>query len=174
MAQTVRDVLVDLEKSLIARLSELRAQIIPLERELAEVRRARSAVTMMDYGPEQTQLVFTGKDGDGTSPPSTAAKSAFPASRSPYADLTIKQLVIKALTEQFERGATANELLEFFANGYGRREVMRTSLSPQLSRLKLDGEIVLIGQKWSLATAHTRPPPPVEKPTPKDKAAASH
>lgn len=157
MARTVRELLDDHEADLISRLKALRDQIIPLERELAEVRRARSAVSMIDYGPEQTQILFPAKSqpGEPERPAARAARDLSPP-RSPYARLTIKQLVRKALTEQFERGATANELLDFFADAWGRSDVLRTSLSPQLSRLKQEGEIILIGQKWSLPTNQNR------------------
>jgi hypothetical protein len=155
MPRTVRDLLADHEADLIHRLKALRDQIIPLERELAEVRRARSAVSMIDYGPEQTQIPFPPKGGTDERPTALPARDLSPP-RSPYARLTIKQLVCKALTEQFERGATANELLDFFADAWGRSDVVRTSLSPQLSRLKQEGKIILIGQKWSLPTAQNR------------------
>jgi hypothetical protein len=154
MPRNVRDLLTDHEADLVGRLKALRDQIIPLERELAEVRRARSAVSMIDYGPEQTQILFPtkGEAGGPASLPPQPVRDLNPP-RSPYARLTIKQLVRKALTEQFERGATANELLDFFTDAWGRSDIARTSLSPQLSRLKTEGEIILIGQKWSLPTA---------------------
>lgn len=151
MSPNLRDLLANHEAALQERLKKLRDQIIPLERELAEVRRARSAVSLVDHGPEQVEIPF-----------SVAMVSAsenhrsFEPPRSPYARLTIKELVCKALDEQFERGATANELLEFFAHAYGRDDIVRTSLSPQLSRLKQEGKIILIGQKWSLPSAGSR------------------
>jgi hypothetical protein len=157
MPRNLRDLLADHEADLMGRLKALREQIIPLERELAEVRRARGAVSMIDYGPEQTQILFPAKGevDDSARPTDHQARDLSPP-RSPYARLTIKQLVRKALTEQFERGATSNELLDFFSDAWGRLDVVRTSLSPQLSRLKQDGEILLIGQKWVLPTAQNR------------------
>jgi hypothetical protein len=171
MPRTVRDLLDDHEADLISRLKALRDQIIPLERELAEVRRARSAVSMIDYGPEQTQILFPAKNGasEPEQGPARVSRDLTPP-RSPYARLTIKQLVRKALSEQFERGATANELLDFFSDAWGRSDVLRTSLSPQLSRLKQEGAIILIGQKWSLPTAQNRN---VEQAPSPEKAAIS-
>lgn len=157
MPRTVRELLADHETDLMGRLKALRDQIIPLERELAEVRRARSAVSLIDYGPEQTQILFPPKIAATDLQPSAASEARdLSAPRSPYARLTIKQLIRKALAEQFERGATSNELLDFFADAWGRSDIARTSLSPQLSRLKQEGQIILIGQKWSLPTAHNR------------------
>ncbi len=150
MPRHVRDLLADHEAELISRLKSLREQIIPLERELAEVRKARSAVTLVDYGPEQVSIQFP------MAGQSAEKKPDYSVQQSPYARLTIKELVRKALAEHFQRGATANELLSFFSDVYGRTEVQRTSLSPQLSRLKEDGKVILIGKKWLLPMAHER------------------
>ncbi|MEO1046892.1 MAG: hypothetical protein AAFW59_01050 [Pseudomonadota bacterium] len=67
-------------------------------------------------------------------------------------ELTFKQLTLKALSEHFEDGATANELLDFFRTRWGRTDIVRTSLSPQLTRLKRDGKISLNGKTWRLAS----------------------
>jgi len=155
MPPSVREILETHERSLEARIKSLRDQIIPLERELAEVRRAKGALTLTDYGPEQSQLVFSGEAAAAKHTPQLGG-SVY--GRSSYENLTIKELVRKALGEHFERGATANQLLEFFAGAWGRRDIARTSLSPQLSRLKRDGEIVLRGQKWILSTSNTADP----------------
>jgi hypothetical protein len=64
--------------------------------------------------------------------------------------LTLKNLVIKALKEHFPKGADANQLVEFFHNSWGRTDVMRSSLSPQLSRLKVDKVLDLNGRVWTL------------------------
>lgn len=69
-------------------------------------------------------------------------------------DLTFKQLIVKALSERFQNGATANQLLDYFKSAWGR-EIMRTSLSPQLSRLKQDGKINQRGKVWYLITTET-------------------
>jgi hypothetical protein len=65
--------------------------------------------------------------------------------------LTMKELVLKALSERFANGATVSELVEFFAIRWGREDVARPSLSPQLSRLKEEGKITLMGKVWLLA-----------------------
>ncbi len=147
MPASLRDLLNEHEKALEVRLQNLRDQIIPLERELSEVRRARGALTLTDYGPEQALMLFSPADGR------TPNLSVMPSPGSPYTRLTIKDLVRKALAEQFVRGATASEMLQFFADAWGRRDIARTSLSPQLSRLKEKGEIVLRGQKWVLKSS---------------------
>ena len=71
--------------------------------------------------------------------------------------LSLKQLITKALREHLVDGATANEMLDFFAKHWGR-VIMRTSLSPQLSRLKENGIVELRGKVWHLARNGNEPP----------------
>jgi hypothetical protein len=108
----VRDLLDGHEAELLAQLKELRESMIPLERELADVRRARAAVASAAQGPEQAQIEFP-----DIAPP-RAVRNYLQHVRgmyalinvepeSPYKALTIKDLVRKALAEQFEFGATA-------------------------------------------------------------------
>ena len=64
----------------------------------------------------------------------------------------MKQLTLKALNEHFQKGATARQLLRFFKDAWGRDDVVRSSLSPQLTRLKNDGKIRRDGIRWFLVT----------------------
>lgn len=152
MDQCLRLILEDHEKSVLARLGEAREAVTSLERELADVRKAKSAIA----DPPREEL--------GEPQPVPGTKHHFvpiiplmtdeevaEKLRSPYWRLTMKDLVIKALTEVFPQGATAGDLLDFFANAWGRNDIQRTSLSPQLSRLKQEGKIRLDGLVWSLA-----------------------
>jgi hypothetical protein len=59
---------------------------------------------------------------------------------SPYTNLTMKQLVVKALTEHFQNGATSRQMLDFFRDAWGRI-IERQNLSPQLTRLYQEGVI---------------------------------
>lgn len=89
---------------------------------------------------------------------SQSAREHFAAKAHPEAArMTIKEMVVRALGEHFPRGATANQMLDFFRSNWGRRE-MRTSLSPQLSRLKESGIITLQGKVWHLAPNENGPP----------------
>jgi hypothetical protein len=152
----VRSLLVDHEASIEERIAALRAELVPLERELFEVRLAKAALERGSPGRDQPQLAFL-RDSDPNAPAShvdvwrqrmISAETIAP--RSPYARLTIKELVQKALSEHFTHGATANHLLELFANAWGRTDVARTSLSPQLSRLRQEGVLFRQGQVWRL------------------------
>jgi hypothetical protein len=67
---------------------------------------------------------------------------------------TIKQLILDALHGHFRNGATGTELSEYFRTVHGRNHD-RTSISPQLSRLREDGVVEqMTGPdegKWKLA-----------------------
>lgn len=146
------------EKFLEAEVAKMRSILAPLERELFEVRVAQRAVSKKSPEPQQRQLFSQGPLNVDDAVAEVwrqyrelkAAKDA-----SPYAGLTIKQLIAKALDEQFPSGATANQLLELFSSAWGRSDVVRTSLSPQLSRLKDEGKIDRRGTTWFLRRPHS-------------------
>jgi hypothetical protein len=152
MPKSVRQLLDDAEADILMRMDPVRKELNILERELADVRKAKNAINsegspstvvrIVGVGDmRRTTLVqnFGGGEARELAPPP-----------SPYAKLTMKQLVRKALDEHFTNGATANELLDFFRNAWGRHDIVRTSLSPQLSRLKQDGVVTLKGMRWHL------------------------
>ncbi|MCB8837363.1 hypothetical protein [Aurantimonas sp. VKM B-3413] len=62
---------------------------------------------------------------------------------------TIKMAVLKVL-ESEPNGLTAPEMLPLVNESLGI-EYPRSSLSPQLSRLKAEGDLVLAGKKWVLS-----------------------
>ena len=152
---SVRDFLDDRERRLREAINSLRSQIIPLEQELLDVRLARSAIKSDASNSEQPRLalatpgVLRVHDASSASTTDKIALTTDPF-RSPYFRLTIKQLVQKALNEHFQNGATANDMLNLFENVYGRGDIARTSLSPQLSRLREDGIIFRTGHTWRL------------------------
>jgi hypothetical protein len=153
---TVRGLLDVHEKSLVERIKTLREEIVPLEQELFEVRLAKGVLQKSVAAQSQPQLALA--NPRMLTPQSAASKSEVSnfalttdRTRSPYSSLTIKQLVLKALQEHFPHGATANDMLHLFANVWGRGDIIRTSLSPQLSRLKEDdGMIIRKGHTWFL------------------------
>lgn len=121
-----------------ADLAALRQQIIPIERELTQVEIGIRAMTNDLIRPTGLQAT-------------RAAVIHFARKSNPEAaHLTIKELVKKALAEHLKDGATAAQLLDFFSRQWGRTDIARTSLSPQLSRLREDGQIWLDGKTWHL------------------------
>jgi hypothetical protein len=125
--ETMRELINQRERELIQRALKLRDQLAPIERELAEIRRAKVALGMEVGRKAQT--------------------------RSGMLDVrpTFKGMAIKALDEHFrDVGATTQELLDFFRDAWGV-DIDRASLSAQLSRLNLDdGAVVRSGKKWVL------------------------
>jgi hypothetical protein len=142
--ETLREMLVRREAELLREIGNLRDQLQPLEAELAEVRTAHAAISVK-----------------GPAGPATYSYAVVSAHHSgdagPYADLTMKELAVKALNEHFQNGATANQMLEFFRNAWGRK-IERSSFSPQLTRLKREGVIARAGLMW-----HLMPGAPVPK-----------
>ncbi len=138
----VHQVLDELIKTLTNRLAAARADVVSLERELEDAKKARGAL-----GEPEPGLSHASGSGTGSRP--RARENVALVVMVPPRDLTIKGLVRKALKETFPNGATAQELLEHFASAWGRR-IMRTSLSPQLTRLEQREEIEREGNVWRL------------------------
>ncbi len=63
---------------------------------------------------------------------------------------TIKEGVIQLLEETYPMGLTTLEILDRLNRRWWRGELRRTSLSPQISRLKKDGEVVSEQGTWKL------------------------
>lgn len=139
MAPTVKDALLSIEKELSKRISAIQMQLAPLEKELADARRALQALSKAEEAVAPPPQAEHPASGSETQKPS-----------SPYERLTMKELVMKALHEQFPHGADAQALLGFFAHAWGRNDIIRSSLSPQLTRLKREGKIRLDRRKWFL------------------------
>lgn len=166
----LRSYLDEREKALEAEIAKLRGQVVPLERELFEVRIAKRAVGRHSSEPLQQPLFSPSEKISVDQEAEKVWKQyrAIQAERalSPYARMTIKDLVLKALEEQFPSGATARQMLDLFANAWGRGEVVRTSLSPQLSRLRAEHKIDRNGSLWFVRNPR---PQPVETKTAADQ-----
>ena len=65
-----------------------------------------------------------------------------------YEGMTIKQLAIQALVDHFKKGGTTIEIRDFINDAYGR-DILPSSLRPQLHRLKAAG---ILGQEPSTDT----------------------
>jgi hypothetical protein len=88
---------------------------------------------------EQKELQLAKAALDGPEPATSTPKSG---------GMTIKDMALFVLrTEAAKDGMTSHQILAGIKQEF-HREIDRTSLSPQLSRLKADEEIGLIGEKW--------------------------
>ncbi|APL94713.1 hypothetical protein EWH08_19730 [Sphingobium indicum] len=125
MESTV-DVLAALKRKLSEELDHAIAKVAAIEAEMAAVEAALAAIPQI----ESVEKAAT--------PPSGGRK------------MSVKAMVLDALERHFPQGASALDLLECFAKEYGRDDVARTSLSPQLTTLKNDGKIARDGMAWIL------------------------
>lgn len=191
--ETTRQFLARRERELAQEVAQMHAQLGPKEVELAEVRRAKSAIDKSGLGASVgSGLLGLGLPDLGASPnlefggllagalddlrenPGRRTEGPRPAVRlpkapekstvdpkdfdvaSPYQHYTMKELTVKALAEHFPHGATAKQLLQFFAGAWDRN-IKRENLSPQLSRLVQTGVLTREGRVWSLASSNKAP-----------------
>lgn len=148
--ETTEQFLARRENELTNRLNALRGQLIPLETELAKVRRMRTLL-----GGEEPQVSALAKvfaAAPTYSLPNSNPIDTQGSAETAYASRTIKDLAIQALIDGFPNGATATELREFMRTGYFRT-VDPGSLRTQLHRLKAAG---VLGQEQSNDTWNFR------------------
>lgn len=105
---------------LASREAELKEKKSAIVAELAEIKALKSAL-------------------DGVSPAAGRKKSAEP---------TIKDMIVEVL-EDSPGGSTSDEIIAMVAEKYGK-SVPRSSMSPQLSRLKNDDLVARESDKWLL------------------------
>lgn len=107
-----------------ARREEIKEQIAALKQELRELNLAEGAI--------KSGVVPSRDEGVASSSSRT----------------TIKEMVVEVLEDR-PNGAEASEIIELIANSFGE-SIARSSLSPQLSRLKEEGVLSLEGRVWLL------------------------
>jgi hypothetical protein len=156
---SLRDYLEQRERELLDELGPLYSEVKRREAELAEIRRAKVSIGMAGPWRDTGLARFDAVEGlaKGITAPTALQHPAYlqaasgtvdpllpstllQMAESPHADLTMKQLVVKALEEHFHNGAPTRAMLEFFRDAWSR-EIERTNLSPQLSRLYQEGVI---------------------------------
>jgi hypothetical protein len=115
-----------IRKLLAKRKSEILNNIKLLRRELSEIRAMEQALTIQSDGPKNSRN---------------------PELRSNQS-LTFQDMIMLTLKSTPE-GATANELLEMI-DGRFNKKIMRSSISPQLSRLKQKGKVTLKDGMWAI------------------------
>jgi len=152
MTETVKELLDRLEQELSTKIVTLRREVAPLERELADVRRAKQAISKRESADADSTYPYRIKVRETTL---RRVKDV----DAEYRKKTMKQLALEALQEHFLNGATANQLLEFFASAWGRNDIARESFSPQLSRLKVKGKVRYDGKRWHLIPEEERRTP---------------
>jgi hypothetical protein len=113
---------------LSSRRAEVEAQIKALKTELADIRIAEAALT------------------EGSAVRTTVARPG----AAPVRAGSIKDWVLKALAQAPDIGLDTEDTITV-VEMIGGPKVPRNSMTPQLSRLKADGLLVLEGRNWRLA-----------------------
>jgi DNA-binding transcriptional ArsR family regulator len=122
---TLHEYLYRRHHDLTREMEAIKNTLVPKDRELAEIRKAAAKLEELAALPSP---LFSA----ATPVPQTTSDEGAGTGR------TIKQLIIEALFAHFHDGATGVELRDHFLTVHGR-DIDRTSISPQLTRLREEG-----------------------------------
>jgi hypothetical protein len=145
------------ERELTHQLAALRGQIESKQRELDEIKKVRATLTSSPPSPPDNISVEVAADVVRAEASrrsvnliqqiTNAAVTGLPALEQ---NPTIKSMILTALSSHFQDGATPAQLRTFIRDVFGR-EIHRTSMSPQLARLREEGVVEQSGTKWRIA-----------------------
>jgi len=151
--ETLRDFLERRERELTQQIRALHMQMAPMEIEITEIRRSKAALGLP---PATATADFVAPVGPvplttrSIERPNRCRMIAKAIRDKPLGEMSIKQLIIKALFERFKEGVTPLELSHFLSETY-RRAIGSGSIRPIMARLKEDGMVVRNAEsKWLL------------------------
>jgi hypothetical protein len=163
---TLRSFLERRERELTHQIAAVRGELQLKEKELAEIRAVRAtlapsvptpavpAPAVPPPVPDTTTFDAAANLIRATGENRGAASVAHPLQHESVliggAKRTIKSMILTALTSHFDDGATLAELRTFIMDVFGQ-EIDRTSISPQLARLRDEGAVEQRGRKWRLS-----------------------
>lgn len=127
--ESTADILLAHKQKLVAELALAKAKVESIETEIANV---DSAIGSLPQTPAPAQ------------------KPAPVRMRHDGRRMSVKAMVLESLELHLPDGGEVHDLLNCFATVYGRDDVARTSLSPQLTTLKNEGKISRDGMIWRL------------------------
>jgi hypothetical protein len=136
----------------------MRAHLARIEAELAEIQQAEKALppvvgTFADAPNALDNIRPAISNAIVDVPIPGSVRLSFPALVSgDFSNMTIKQLVRRALRDNHPKGMVATALRRYIRDNYGR-DVEQNSLRPQLARLKAAGWILQSGEVWFLSPA---------------------
>jgi hypothetical protein len=139
---TLRTFLERRERELTHQIAAVRGELQSKEKELAEIRAVRATLAPSVLTPAVPVPAVLTPVPDTTT--FDAAANLIRAKR------TIKSMIVSALTSHFDDGATLGEIRTFIMDVFGQ-EIDRTSISPQLARLRDEGAVEQRGKKWTLS-----------------------
>lgn len=121
---------------------------------LEYVKRRKAAIRKELAGLETAEQIYK-QSGAGAGDPMLPLQTSVLVAKP-----TIKESVIQLLEEAHPMGLTTLELLGRLNRRWWRGELRRTSLSPQISRLKKDGMVVSEQGTWRLLIDNAPPEQP--------------
>lgn len=123
-----------LRKFIAERREELLRQLAEVKAELQELEQAESSLGVTTPFNAFSQFV-----------PESTAPDSVPE------DLTIQQMALWSLHIRENIGSTAQEIIEYIETDF-ERAIERTSLSPQLSRLRKAGKLFFSEGKYAITS----------------------
>jgi len=154
--ETLRSFLERRERELTHQVAALCGQIESKRAELAEIQRVRATLAPSPPSPPDVSSFERAADDIRAAPNRPRVDLMQQTDNPPVAvpssneKLTIKSMILTALSSHYHDGATPAELRIFIKNVF-RREIDRTSMSPQLARLREDGAVEQTDRKWRLS-----------------------
>ncbi|GEM_PF-3383263 len=127
--ESTADILLAHKQKLVAQLALAKAKVESIETEIANVDSAIGSLPQTPAPAHKPTPVKVRHDGR---------------------KMSVKAMVLESLDLHLPDGGEVHDLLNCFATVYGRDDVARTSLSPQLTTLKNEGKISRDGMIWRL------------------------
>lgn len=118
-----------------------------------EFAKARIKVILKEIKALRGELALLRGIKKGTAAAKNRAQDAPKRKRS---GLTFQDMIVEVLREQPNNGADAQEILKLILDKFNK-QIERSSISPQLSRLKDKGVLSLDDNVWSLTDEHKGP-----------------
>jgi hypothetical protein len=146
--ETLREFLDRRERELAEQLRDLRAKMWPKQQEFAEVRRTKATLGM-------SAVTSTFDEAGSYEDMNYHELTRSIQNRSPE-DMTIKDLILRALLENFRNGGSPAQIGDFIQAQY-KRAIDPGSIRPNLARLRKDGLIIHdnLASRWMLNPAAT-------------------
>lgn len=140
------------EHELVARIEQLERELETVRGEHRKVKTAREVLEELSgLGAPEPEPSTSHELQDIDLPP--ASPEEIYADVQNFADLTIGDMAVQVLRSGPPEGLTSNQILDTIREKW-TSNLLRSSLSPPLSRLKKKGIIDLVGEHWRLAAAN--------------------
>ena len=136
--ETIREFIERREKELQHQMAALDAQISARKAELEELTFVKAKLDEVEFERQEKEIFAYAMEPHPQNAATTVTVDL-------AAGKTIKELVVQALLDHFPNGGNLIDIRDFIQDAYGR-DIMPSSLRPQMHRLKADG---VLGQEPS-------------------------